>query len=343
MLNQYRHLWFGRVALLATILAAVVVMLGAYTRLGDAGLGCPDWPGCFGHVTVPQSAGALQDVAKHFPGAVVTPAKAWKEMVHRYFAGTLGLLILGLAMVAWCRVRAYRSSQLTLTLMLMLALFFQAALGMWTVTWQLLPLVVMGHLLGGMTIASLLWFLTLASRQPRVLVTTPASSGLRIWAVLGCVVVAIQIFLGGWTTSNYASVVCQDFPYCHGHLTLALPHWHQAFDFSRPIGVNYEGGVLNSAARIAIQLAHRYGALVVLLVNLPIAIWLVARQPLVERALGGAVLLVLTIQIMLGIFNVIWVLPMAIAVAHNGVALLLLLVWVTIVFRAFFADRLRLS
>lgn len=337
---QRTHGYYAKTAFLATLLAAVVVMLGAYTRLGDAGLGCPDWPGCFGHITVPQSQAALRDVSAHYGPVHVEPAKAWKEMVHRYVAGSLGLLIVGLAVVAFAKRSDMRNSQRILAVMLCVALVCQALLGMWTVTWLLLPLVVMGHLLGGMTIAALLWTLALVSARPKALHAVSSSFGLRSVVSLCTLVLAAQIFLGGWTTSNYASVVCPDFPFCRGQLWPAGMAWAKAFHFSSPIGTNYEGGVLQSMVRVTIQMAHRYGAVVVVCLQLPVALWMAwANRYRAERLLGILILLTLGLQVMLGVLNVVWLLPMGIAVAHNGVALLLLLLWVTALYAVFASPR----
>ena len=208
---------------------------------------------------------------------------------------------------------------------------------MWTVTWELLPLVVMGHLLGGMTVAALLWALTLMSGRLFV-VDTPCRK-LRPWAILGLVIVALQIFLGGWTTANYASLACTQFPFCNGSL---FPHmeFHKAFNFISPIGTNYQGGDLDMAARVTIQMMHRYWGLVTGLYVGILAIYMMVSQAAFGlRKLGWILLLLLIAQITLGILNVELLLPIEIAVAHNGGAALLLLAMVTLIYKLYAQPR----
>ncbi|KAF1051370.1 MAG: Heme A synthase [Stenotrophomonas maltophilia] len=200
-------------AVLATALALLVVLLGAYTRLTHAGLGCPDWPGCYGFVHVPSSEAQLAHAQAHFPDAPVQAQKGWNEMIHRYFAGSLGLLIVALAVQA-LRRRGQDGQPLRLPLTLLAVVLAQAAFGMWTVTLKLWPQVVTAHLLGGFTTLALLFLLSLrlsGAFAPRAL---PAS--LRRLAALGLALVIGQIALGGWVSSNYAAVACIDLPMCHG-------------------------------------------------------------------------------------------------------------------------------
>lgn len=319
---------FTKIAIFATFLAATVVMLGAYTRLKDAGLGCPDWPGCYGQLTVPESASALAKAQAAFPTANIVPKKAWPEMIHRYFAGTLGLLIFGLAAFAVSRKRKVSTEPLLVPLFLVAMVIFQAALGMWTVTWKLLPLVVMGHLLGGMTIATTLWWLSLESmpiNSPR----PKAPNYLKIISLLGIIIVALQIFLGGWTSANYASIVCPNFPGCNGSLFPTL-HLAKAFNFLSPIGANYEGGLLDAGTRVTIQMMHRYGAFITAGYVTGLAILLINSAQALWRNAGWGLLVVISLQFILGVANIDTMLALPIAVAHNGVALFLLLTIVTI-------------
>lgn len=339
---------YSRLALLATILALIVVMLGAYTRLSDAGLGCPDWPGCYGHLTVPQTPAALDRVSQTFPGQTVEAPKAWKEMIHRYFAGTLGILIVILAGWALLRRRKHPAQPITIPLLLVALVIFQAALGAWTVTWKVLPLVVSMHLLGGIALVALLWYLSLTSRvlrepQDRSL-REPQDRSLRKpqdkpaakfkpWAILALLVLIVQLFLGAWTSTNYAALACHDFPFCHGQL-LPPMGFAAAFDFSHPIGVNYEGGVLDNTARVTIQMMHRYWAAVTAIVVGLLSIFLLfSRSEQNLRCIGGSILIILCLQIALGISNVIWMLPLPIAVMHNGVAAVLLLALLTLIYK----------
>jgi cytochrome c oxidase assembly protein subunit 15 len=327
MKNRYASL-----ALIASILALCVVMIGAYTRLSDAGLGCPDWPGCYGHLTVPTNPSDIAGAEKHFPGMVVEAAKAWKEMIHRYVAATLGILILVLAVWGGVRKRAYPRQPLILPLFLVFLVLFQAALGMWTVTWKVLPLVVSAHLLGGLALVALLWYLHLKTRPQNTLHPVKAL-GFRPWAILGICILGLQIGLGAWTSTTYSALACQDFPYCHGSLFPPLD-LKQAFQLFHPIGINYEGGVLETPVRITIQMMHRYGAFftALYLASLSIAI-LWRRDTEGLRATAATLLLLLIVQILLGIANVMMQLPLGIAVAHNGVAAVLLMTLVTLLYQ----------
>ena len=304
--------------LLAAVLALVVVILGAYTRLSDAGLGCPDWPGCYGHVGVPASPAALDRANEAFAHRPVEPAKAWKEMVHRYAAGLLGLVVLGLTVSAWRRAagRALATALLAL-------IAFQAALGMWTVTLLLKPVVVMGHLLGGFSVLALLWLGYLGARSFVPARQRPPAR-LRSLMLIGIVVLVVQIALGGWTSANYAALACPTFPKCMGE-------WWPPMDMAdgfvmwRGLGVNYEFGVLDSPARVAVHMAHRAWAVVTLLYLGAVGI-AALRQSGPLRAAAAVMLTLLAAQVSLGIANVWLHLPLPVAAAHNAVAALLTLI-----------------
>ena len=322
---------FRRLALGVTVLAFVVVVLGAWVRLTGAGLGCPDWPGCYGRMVVGPEGSGLESAAE---GAAVDAGKAWREMVHRYFAGALGLAILALAVAAVRnRRRAPESSgPIALPVALVGLVVFQAALGAWTVTLRLQPAVVVAHLLGGMAILGLLW---------RLYLGPPARAGgsrpewARPAAAIGLAVLAMQIALGGWTSANYAALACPDFPTCHGgwwpdgDYAAGFRLWQEAG--SRPDSVGFEGGVLTVEARVAIHMMHRIGALVtVLYLGGLCAAALRRGRP--DRGLAAAtvsVLGLLVVQAALGMSNVWLGLPLGVAVAHNAAAALLLLALIT--------------
>lgn len=312
-----------RLALFATLLALIVVLLGAYTRLTHAGLGCPDWPGCYGFISVPKSEAQLAHAELHFPDAPVEAHKGWNEMIHRYFAGTLGLLISVLAGRAWVN-RRHPGQPVKLPLFLLAVVIAQAAFGMWTVTLKLWPQVVTGHLLGGFATLSLLFLLTL--RLSGVLPALTVPKRLQYWATAGLLLVIGQIALGGWVSSNYAAVACIDFPTCHGQW-LPPADFANGFHLTQHIGPNYLGGQLDSDARTAIHLTHRIGALLVTVVLLGLA-WQLKVVGMTR--LAGLLLIALAAQIALGISNVLFHLPLPVAVAHNagGAALLLTLVLV---------------
>lgn len=319
-------------ARVAVILAFIVVILGAYTRLKDAGLGCPDWPGCYGHWKVPESAASILKADKLYPNTPVEPIKAWAEMTHRYAAGTLGLLILFIGLGSFFVHRKNRQHPVAIPLALIALVIFQAALGMWTVTLQLLPEVVMGHLLGGMTILAFLWWLNLKlSRGYHLEAAVPARS-FRPWAVLGLIIIVGQIALGGWTSANYAGLACPTFPLCHGQW-LPFAQMHRAFNFLMPVGADFQGGVLDNIARASIQVMHRLGGLITGLYWIWLTLWiLISGRSNLLRKVAGLILVLLLAQITLGILNVVLLLPLGVAVAHNGTAALLLLSVVTLIY-----------
>ncbi|MCG7544714.1 COX15/CtaA family protein [Pseudoalteromonas sp. MM17-2] len=312
---------YKTLVLCTAILAVLVVGLGAYTRLSDAGLGCPDWPGCYGFLTVPDQAHEIQKVQQHFPGAQVDQGKALKEMVHRYFAGGLGLLILALAVYA-LRHAKLPHVPLRLPMVLLLLVIFQALLGMWTVTMNLQPLVVMGHLLGGFSIASLLWLLYLRTHSQPVFGGDPGARASLGWSLSALVVVVIQIALGGWLAANYAATHCIGFPMCAGSEAFSL-----SSVFQLPTEhSNYEFGVLSFESRMSIHLLHRFGAFITAVVLLS-AMWQVfrsAQSQMIKQACGWVVA-ALVAQISLGIALVQMSIPLNVALAHNLMALLLLL------------------
>ncbi|GAB2591365.1 COX15/CtaA family protein [Dyella jejuensis] len=351
-------------AVLAAVFAFGLVMFGAFVRLSNAGLSCPDWPTCYGRATWPQHAQAVAQADAAFPDRPYEANKAWREQVHRMLAGTLGVLVVILALLAarrdritllaivfsaafaaigislylhgerewssgfallaillptagaiWLRERAaFKMSVLALAVII-----FQAMLGMWTVTLLLKPIVVMGHLLGGMTTFGLLAYAAL--RYHGIGAPDNHYATLRRAVVIGVVLLACQIALGGWTSANYAALACgTDFPTCLGQWAPPTD-FHQGFVLWREIGVNYEGGILDMAARSAIQITHRLGALVVFCY----LAWLSHRLARNGFRLGGvAVGVVLVIQVVLGISNVHFGLPLPVATLHNGGAALLL-------------------
>lgn len=312
----------------AASLAFLVIVLGAYVRLSDAGLGCPDWPGCYGQIDVPQGAEEIADADAAFPYRPVDVAKAWKEMAHRYAAALLGLLICAIGIAAWRR----RESQplLAPSLSLVGLVLIQGLLGMWTVTWQLKPVVVMAHLLGGFGTLALLWWLFLRSSDWASGWAAGADSRLHRWTLLGLGIVTVQVALGGWTSANYAALACPDFPACQRQWWPEMD-FAEAFVMWRGLGVNYEFGVLDSAARTAIHMAHRLGALAVLLYLGWLTIrtaWLGAGKKV--RIAGAVVGGLLLVQLCLGIANVWLYLPISTAVAHNGCAALLVLAMLTL-------------
>lgn len=318
-----------RFTLFAVALAGVVVVLGAWTRLSDAGLGCPDWPGCYGFLHVPLSDEHVEIAEERYPDSPVEAHKAWPEMIHRYFASGLGLVIFGLA-VAFVRARnEVPRPPLKLPIGLFALVCLQGAFGAWTVTLKLWPQVVTAHLLGGFTTLSLLWLLYLrqsAGFGSRWFVPGSAQRP----ALIVLILAIIQIALGGWVSSNYAALACPDFPTCHGQIFHHLD-MSNGFNIFQSVGPNYLGGQLENDARVAIQVMHRLGALIVLITGGLLA-WRLHRA---GSRFGVVLAGVLGLQIMLGILNVVLVLPLSVATAHNAGGALVLLTLVTVNFRAF--------
>lgn len=318
-----------RIALIAVLVAFCVIVLGAYVRLSHAGLGCPDWPGCYGHITWPGHEHEVEAANQNFPDRPVESHKAWKEMVHRYLAGTLVLLVLLINYLVWKPANRVQHLKLHAAAILVLILF-QAALGMWTVTLKLLPMVVTAHLLGGLaTFGLLLWF-ALRSARPGPYSPSTAIRKLRPIILTALGVLLLQIFLGGWTSANYSALACPDFPTCHNSWWPAADY-QEGFRIWREIGVDYEGGVLDLEARVAIHWSHRIWAVVTFIVLGLLSLRLL-RTAVLQRA-GIALLALLFTQVSLGVSNVVFYLPLANAVLHNAVAAVLLAMLIWLLFR----------
>lgn len=310
----------SNLAKLAAILAFCVIVLGAWVRLSHAGLGCPDWPGCYGQLTWPNASHEVASANQAFPDRPVEAHKAWREMVHRYLAGTLMLLIFAITWKAWRSPKSKRHLKI-LTVALLGLIIFQALLGMWTVTLKLKPIIVMAHLLGGMTTFSLILWVMYSSRVQPAHSVSSAVRRMRPAIITAIVVLSCQIALGGWTSANYAALACPDVPTCHGEWWPDA-NFKEGFILWREVGVNYEGGVLDLPSRVAVHLAHRIGAVITLVVMLLLA-YRSFKVP--QLRTGGRLLLMLVLaQFTLGVMNVVLSLPLLNAVAHNAVAVLLL-------------------
>lgn len=325
-----------RTLLLATIaMTFALIVLGAYVRLSDAGLGCPDWPGCYGHVTVIHASEHITAAQEANPDGPVTFAKAWKEMIHRYFAGIVGLFILAIAALAW-RHRREAGASPVLATVLVGVLFLQAMFGKWTVTMLLKPAIVTGHLIGGLTVLTLLVWLYARTRGPAMPTVSPATRAL---AVVAFVVLAMQISLGGWVSTNYAALACTDLPTCHGEWVPQMDI-RNGFHIVRELGQSADGETLTMDALTAIHWMHRVGAIVAALVIGALGFALRAAG---HRPLGTALLAVLALQIMLGLANVWFSLPLALAAAHNGGAAALVILMVLINYRVRATAQQRVS
>ncbi len=305
------------VAFIAMFLALFVVMLGAYTRLTDAGLGCPDWPGCYGKLVLPGELNALEEAQKVYPQIPIESTKAWTEMAHRYAAGTLVLLLMFIIFKA---LRSKINFPKFIPIALLALIVFQALLGMWTVTFKLLPIVVMSHLIGGILIFSctslFCWQFANVRRfnLPKY----------KKWVNIGLIVVIMQIALGGLVSANYAGIACIGFPTCNGSWLPDLDFSH-AFNLFPGIGANYQGGVLDNASRVTLQFVHRIGAVITFSYILSICLWIfVSEKHKFLRRVAIFTMLIVMMQFCLGIINVIFLLPLWTAVLHNGFAAILL-------------------
>lgn len=310
----------------AIVLAMATILLGVYTRLVDAGLGCPDWPGCYGSISAPTQVEQLAEAQKKFPGIKIEPHKAHYEMLHRYIAGLLGIMVCMIFAVSqwqkFCRL---------LTGIILLSVLLQAVLGMWTVSLNLLPLVVLAHLLGGFALLSLLALLRLQMGEALTMESEPKLSPLIPLAWLTLLMLIAQIALGAWTSSNYAALACHQLPVCE-------PGWRERFSlgaaFSLPLGqATYQYGVLPHDARLSIHVLHRVGALItsIFLGSFCWLAWTRARAKTM-RNLALALMGLLGLQLCLGLINVLAYVPLANAVAHNFVAANLLMLLVVFIY-----------
>jgi heme a synthase len=315
-----------KLVFISILLAMVVIMLGAYTRLTDAGLGCPDWPGCYGHLSLNDTAKHIETSQQQFPERPFEAHKARNEMVHRYFASSLGFLILIIFITSILQRNYHRPLKLPFFLLCLVC--FQGALGMWTVTLNLLPVVVMGHLLGGFSVLSCSYLLYLRLTPYRI---PGGDHRMRIYGkytILGILVLTCQIALGGWTSANYAALACTELPLCEGD-------WYANLDFSGAFSVpqaeNYEFGAHDYGERMTMHIMHRIGALVtfIYLSWLALRLYKAATAKLIKR-LCVLMMLVLGIQVILGVSNIVFSLPIVVAVLHNFVAACLLLVLITL-------------
>ena len=315
--------WYVRFLYLALGMVLCVIVLGAWVRLTDAGLGCPDWPGCYGYIVLPADEVTRAEAQIEFPERPLDAGKAWREMIHRYIAAGLGFVIILIAGLAWAN-REQFGQPVVMPMVLLGVVILQGLLGMLTVTLLLKPLIVMGHLLGGLSTAAILFWLILEHRRRKPVNATPQRLAY-IPAVAALAVLVGQIALGGWTSSNYAALACPDLPTCNGEWWPSRADFAEGFVMWRGLGVDYEFGILEAPARVAIHYVHRLGALVAATVIGLVAFSAWRRRDEDLRRAGLLVLLALAAQVSLGV-SVVWFgLPLGLAVMHNGVAALLLL------------------
>jgi len=329
---------FRKLLLFALFLTFDLIMFGTFVRVTDAGLGCPDWPGCYGKVSPLGALDTIRAEAAQRPDGPVTVFKAWVEMLHRYVAAGLGLIVIALAVMASRLARSTREGRaaqpasmapgVALAWFTLAWIILQGIFGAWTVTLKLKPLVVTAHLLGGMMLFALL--LAQAVRvvgHPRVGRAAAAYGG---WASLALAALFVQIALGGWVSTNYATLACRDFPTCQGV-------WWPPMDFAagfelwRPLGVSGDGAALPFQALTAIHYVHRLFAVVVFAVAGGLA-WRVRRIEGLERVAFG-LLAVLAAQLATGLTNIFLDWPLVAAVLHTGGAAALLGLLLMVKFR----------
>lgn len=332
-MDKQQAIWIKRLAMFSVLLAFCVILLGAYTRLKDAGLGCPDWPGCYGQLGAPQTPDAIEKANANFPSIPVDVAKAQTEMTHRYFAESLGLVIVVMAFMAFL-FRKKHPLPLWLPSLLVLLVIFQGMLGMWTVTMRLLPLAVMGHLLGGFSTLGLLWLSVLyltKKESPSI-----RAEKLPLLALTTLVILFCQIMLGGWTSANYAALICPDFPTCQGQWW-PNTHFASAFNFLGGIDMENPLAFQDTPGRTTIHVMHRLGAIVTLFMGS----WLVFATMRYKalRSTAFVLALFLCIQLALGISNIVLSLPLHVAVSHNAMGALLLLTLITLNFKIYQANK----
>ena len=312
-----------------------VITLGAYVRLSHAGLGCPDWPGCYGYlVGVPDNPLEITNAEKNFEGSSVDIGKAWKEMIHRYLAGALGIFIFIISLVFY---KNNTHKLFKLSLLVSFLVIMQAALGMFTVTLQLQPIIVMMHLVGGLTIITLLWLLYLRNNINNYFIESKSLINISLKKIkklsylgyLTLVILIIQVMLGGWTSTNYAALACADFPKCNAAWWPQMD-FYSAFIVELATDLNYEFGRLDSPARVAIHFTHRVWAIIVaaMIISLSILSYKTIKMPS-QKIISLLLIFFLLVQVILGILNVKMGLPIYVAVAHNGNAALLLMCLIT--------------
>lgn len=318
---------YRRLVFLTWFLTLDLIMFGAFVRLTDSGLGCPDWPGCYGSVTPIGALDSIREAAKAMPDGPVTLPKAWIEMIHRYVGALLGFLIILIVVLGW-RHRTVLGYSPKLAIATLVAVCIQGAFGAWTVTHQLMPAVVTAHLFGGMTLLGMITWL--AARERGYVNPALATLKGRSWAILGLLLLSVQIVLGGWVSTNYAALACMDFPTCHGSW---LPEMDMRNGFSvvRGLGEMPSGEMISQTALTAIHWAHRNFAFVVFAV-LGILAWRLLADP-ATRGPARLVLVLLGAQLFTGLTTIFFHWPLLIAVLHNGGAAGLVLATVTIVYR----------
>lgn len=331
--NKYRKLIW-----ITLFITLDLIMFGAFTRLTDSGLGCPDWPGCYGQ---PNPVEAHVDIAAAElanPNGPVTVMKAWIEMVHRYLAMAIGVLIISLMAIAWHRwIKSERTNQKFLPMfptLLFLFVCLQGAFGAWTVTMLLHPLMVTTHLMLGMTLLAMLAYL--GARQTDHPPIASSATALRFPVTLTFILLVIQIALGGWVSSNYAALACPDLPLCLGSVYPTMD-FANGFTLWRDLHMTANGEAIPNEALTAIHWTHRIIALVVA----GLITWVALRALKIEGLQKTAywLLIIVALQFIVGVSLIYFSLPLLLAVAHNGGAALLILLLTMLGYKTYTAGK----
>ena len=316
------------ISLLASLFTLVVISVGAWVRLTHAGLGCPDWPCCYGILGTPTSDIELAEAKKLYPDAVIDTGKAWREMLHRYLAGTLGIFIF---YVSYLTLKYAKHVPKLLPISLIVLIIVQSLMGMLTVTELVKPTIVTIHLVLGITTATLL--LWNSFKIYNFTIDVRVDKKLTKLIILCTFALIVQIILGGWTSTNYASLACTDFPKCSDEWWPSNMNYSDAFTIINLPDINYELAPLAYNAKLAIHFTHRFGALILTILFSLLFIYLFFIQSNQQiKKIGYIVLIFFVLQVTLGVFNVVYSLPISIAVLHTVNASILLMSMITLLY-----------
>ena len=310
----------SKLSFVGALFTLIVISLGAWVRLTDAGLGCPDWPGCYGLLTTPDTVDELAKAREYYPNADIDVGKAWREMLHRYMAGLLGLYVF---FITYISIK-YSKRSYTLPVIISILIIIQAIMGMLTVTMLVKPTIVTTHLFFGMLTATLLFINSL--KYSNISISSEKIPAIALIIItITWVFLIIQILLGGWTSTNYASLACTDFPKCLDQWYPKEMIFNEAFNVINLPDVNYEGGILAYGAKVAIHYSHRITALILTFVFISAlyVVFKLNKHSLLKKLMSISIIFFI-LQVILGISNVAYSLPLNIAVWHTMNAAILM-------------------
>ena len=310
----------SKLSFFGALFTLIVISLGAWVRLTDAGLGCPDWPGCYGLLTTPDTVDELAKAREYYPNADIDVGKAWREMLHRYMAGLLGLYVF---FITYISIK-YSKRSYTLPVLISILIIIQAIMGMLTVTMLVKPTIVTTHLFFGMLTATLLFINSL--KYSNISMSSEKIPAIALIIItITWVFLIIQILLGGWTSTNYASLACTDFPKCLDQWYPKEMIFNEAFNVINLPDVNYEGGILAYGAKVAIHYSHRITALILTFVFISAlyVVFKLNKHSLLKKLMSISIIFFI-LQVILGISNVVYSLPLNIAVWHTMNAAILM-------------------